>query len=144
MHVFPQAIPDGLLEIVPNPDPDLETDKGKVLAGVIAKAAVTFVLALIIIVHGIVPEHPPPLQPEKVLPKAGVAVIVIEDPEANDLLQIEPQFIPDGTLETVPEPDFVTTRENVETGATGQTMNLPLLSVQTGTGLSQSAVELLF
>ena len=48
---------------------------------VILKVAVTVMLAERFTVHVPVPLHPPPLQPLKVEPVAGVAVRVIEVPE---------------------------------------------------------------
>ncbi len=49
-----------------------------------------------------VPEQPPPLQPVKVEPLAGVAVRVTVVPRATDSEQSVPQFTPRPV--TVPEP----------------------------------------
>src|SRR5947209_3528160 len=49
-----------------------------------------------------VPEQPP-LQPVNVAPNSGLAVSVTFVPWANGALQTEPQVMPDGVLETVPE-----------------------------------------
>src|SRR6266550_3954752 len=51
-----------------------------------------------------VPEHPPPLQPVKVEPAAGVAVSVTTVPLAKLAEQVAPQVIPAGELVTVPLP----------------------------------------
>src|SRR5438093_79088 len=72
-HVAPQAMPAGELVMVPVPGPDLLTVSVKDCC---AKVAVTEVAALIVTVQGPVPEQPPPLQPVKVEPAAGVAVRV--------------------------------------------------------------------
>src|SRR2546428_7906962 len=68
----PQVIPPGVLVTVPPPVPALVTVRMKV--GV--KVAVTVVAALMVTVQVPVPEQPPPLQPLKVEPAAGVAVSV--------------------------------------------------------------------
>ena len=51
-----------------------------------------------------VPEQPPPLQPEKVEPAAGVAVRVMAVPLANAAEHVAPQAMPTGLLVTVPLP----------------------------------------
>src|SRR5204863_412582 len=51
-----------------------------------------------------VPEHPPPLQPLKVEPAAGVAVSVTAVPLAKLAVHVAPQVIPTGELVTVPLP----------------------------------------
>ena len=51
-----------------------------------------------------VPEQPPPLQPLKVEPAAGVAVKVTPVPLANAAEQVVPHEIPAGLLVTVPVP----------------------------------------
>jgi len=50
-----------------------------------------------------VPEHAPP-HPEKVEPEAGAAVSVTAVAWAKGALQVAPQLMPAGALETVPEP----------------------------------------
>src|SRR5207247_6746272 len=50
------------------------------------------------------PEHPPPLQPVKVEPAAGVAVSVTAVPLAKLAVHVAPQVIPAGELVTVPLP----------------------------------------
>jgi len=51
-----------------------------------------------------VPEQPPPLQPLKVEPAAGVAVSVTTVPLAKPAEQVALQLIPAGLLVTVPVP----------------------------------------
>src|SRR5881296_3542383 len=51
-----------------------------------------------------VPEQPPPLQPVKVEPAAGVAVKVTAVPPANAAEHVGPQEMPAGALVTVPVP----------------------------------------
>ena len=51
-----------------------------------------------------VPEQPPPLQPVKVEPAAGVAVRVTTVPLANEAEHDAPQAMPAGALVTVPLP----------------------------------------
>src|SRR5207247_8405682 len=65
---------------------------------------VTVVAALRVTVQVPVPEHPPPLQPVKVEPAAGVAVSVTAVPLAKLAVQVAPQLIPTGALVTVPLP----------------------------------------
>ncbi|PYN89530.1 MAG: hypothetical protein DMD87_05325 [Candidatus Rokuibacteriota bacterium] len=64
----------------------------------------TVVAALSVTVHGLVPEQPPPLQPVKVKPAAGVAVSATAVPLANKAEHVAPQAIPAGALVTVPLP----------------------------------------
>jgi len=78
-HVAPQVMPAGLLVTVPAPAPDLLTVNVKVG---IANVAVTVVPAFRVTVQVPVPEQPPPLQPEKVEPAAGVAVKITVVPPA--------------------------------------------------------------
>jgi hypothetical protein len=52
------------------------------LMPVVAKLAVTIVLAARVRLHGVVPEQPPPLQPVNVEPLAGTAVNVTTVPLA--------------------------------------------------------------
>src|SRR5207249_5639438 len=51
-----------------------------------------------------VPEQPPPVQPVKVEPAAGVAVNVTAVPLVKLAEQVTPQLIPTGALVTVPLP----------------------------------------
>jgi hypothetical protein len=51
-----------------------------------------------------VPVQPPPLQPVKVDPAAGVAVKLTALPLANEAEQVAPQEMPAGVLEMVPAP----------------------------------------
>ena len=99
-QVAPQSIPVGLLVTVPVPMPVVVTLSTKV--GV--KVAVTVVAAETVSVHGSVPLHPPPLQPVKAEPAAGLAVSVTAVPLAKLAEQVAPQVIPMGLLVTVPEP----------------------------------------
>src|SRR5439155_649690 len=77
VQVRPQLIPTGALVTVPLPVPALLTVSATVGR---AKVAVTVVAALRVTVQVPVPEHPPPLQPVKVEPAAGVAVSVTAVP----------------------------------------------------------------
>ncbi|PYN64454.1 MAG: hypothetical protein DMD93_22490 [Candidatus Rokuibacteriota bacterium] len=54
--------------------------------------------------HDPVPEHPPPLQPPKVDPAAGVAVSVTAVPLVKLAAQVAPHVMPAGALVTVPLP----------------------------------------
>ena len=54
--------------------------------------------------HGAVLEQPPPLQPWKVEPLAGVAVRVTCVPLSKEAEQVAPQLIPVGLEVTVPLP----------------------------------------
>src|SRR5436853_6999469 len=76
-QVAPQVIPAGELVTVPLPVPALLTVSAKVGR---AKVAVTVVAALRVTVQAAVPEQPPPLQPVKVEPAAGVAARVAAVP----------------------------------------------------------------
>ena len=79
------------------------------------KVAVTVVAAVSVTVHVAVPEHPPPLQPVKAEPAAGLAVRVTALPLVKLAEQLVPQLIPAGALVTVPEPlpDLTTDSEKV-------------------------------
>jgi len=68
------------------------------------KVAVTVVAAETVTTHDPVPEHPPPFQPVKVEPVAGVAVSVTALPLAKLAEQVTPQLMPAGELVTVPLP----------------------------------------
>src|SRR5206468_3113115 len=94
-------MPAGELVMVPVPVPDLLTVSVKDCC---AKVAVTEVAALIVTVQGPVPEQPPPLQPVKFEPAAGVAVRVRAVPLANGAEHVAPQAMPAGELVMVPVP----------------------------------------
>src|SRR5437867_1156966 len=94
-----QEMPAGALVTVPLPVPLGLTVNVKVCS---AKVAVTAVLAPGVAVHGFVPVQPPPLQPVKVKPAAGVAVSATAVPLANKAEHVAPQAIPAGALVTVP------------------------------------------
>jgi hypothetical protein len=98
----PQLIPPGaeVTEPLPEPAPSV-TESVYVLS---VKLAVTVVAAVIVTVHVPVPLHPPPLQPLKTEPVAGVAVSVTGVPWLTDCAQVAPQLIPVGDDVTVPAP----------------------------------------
>ena len=100
-QVAPQETPAGLLVTVPAPAPVLETVNVKDCD---VKVAVTVAAALIPTVHVRLPPQPPPLQPVKVEPAAGVAVKVTKEPAANEAEHVLPQEMPAGALLTVPVP----------------------------------------
>lgn len=60
--------------------------------------------ALPVVTHGLVPVQPPPLQPAKTDPAAGVGVRVTTLPAVKLSKQSEPQLIPVGLLTTMPAP----------------------------------------
>src|SRR5439155_1451879 len=68
------------------------------------KVAVTVVAAETVTTHDPVPVHPPPLQPLKIEPAAGVAVSVTAVPLAKLAAQVAPQVMPAGSLVSVPVP----------------------------------------
>ena len=80
----------------------------------------TVVAALSVTVQVPAPEQPPPLQPEKVDPAAGVAVKVTALPLANAAEHVAPHEMPTGLLVTVPLPAPVleTVNENVDVRVT--------------------------
>jgi hypothetical protein len=96
----PQSIPAGELVTVPDPLPDLTRES--VTVGV--NVAVTVLSASMGTVQVPGPEQPPPDQPVKTEPDAGVAVSVTEAPAANEPTQVLPQLTPAGELVTVPLP----------------------------------------
>src|SRR5438093_1194333 len=100
-QVVPHEIPAGALVTVPVPAPVLLTVSEKLCS---AKVAVTVVAAPSVTEHVPVPVQPPPLQPVKVEPAAGVAVSVTAVPLANVAEQVVPQAMPAGALVTVPVP----------------------------------------
>jgi hypothetical protein len=106
-QVAPQEMPAGALETVPVPVPAVVIASVK---GCRANVAVTAWAALMVTAQVPVPVQPPPLQPVKVDPAAGVAVKVTAVPLAKAAEQVAPQEMPAGALETVPvpAPAFVT------------------------------------
>src|SRR5438093_1599836 len=100
-QVAPQVIPAGKLVTVPLPVPAGVTVRVKVWS---AKVAVTVVAVHTVTWQVPVPEHPPPLQPLKVEPAAGLAVSVTAVPLVKLAEQVAPQVIPAGELVTVPLP----------------------------------------
>jgi hypothetical protein len=78
-QVEPQLIPEGLLVIVPDPEPDFETVK--LYETDLAKVAATDFAAVIVTVQAPVPEHDPD-QPEKVDPLVGEAAKVTDFPDS--------------------------------------------------------------
>ena len=100
-HVAPQEMPVGLLLTVPEPAPDLLNVSVKDCS---VNVAVTVVSALSATVQVPVPVQPPPLQPVKVEPAAGVAVRVTAVPTVNEAEQVAPHEMPEGALVTVPLP----------------------------------------
>jgi hypothetical protein len=74
--------------------------------------AVTVFAAFIVTAHDPMPAHPPPDQPAKELLVSGVAVRVTTVPPVYVAVQVDPQLIPEGKLETVPAPvpDFEMTK----------------------------------
>src|SRR5213080_4433646 len=100
-QVAPQVIPAGELVTVPLPLPALLTVSAKLGR---LKVAVTVVAAETVTTQVPVPEHPPPLQPLKVEPVAGLAVSVTAVPLVKLAEQVAPQVIPAGELVTVPLP----------------------------------------
>src|SRR5207244_10326016 len=100
-QVAPQVIPAGALVTVPLPVPAGVTVRVEVCT---VKVAVTVVAAESVTTHVPAPEQPPPLQPVKVEPAAGVAVSVTAVPLAKLAVQVAPQVIPTGALVTVALP----------------------------------------
>ena len=100
-QVAPQVMPAGELVTVPLPLPALLTVSAKLGR---LKVAVTVVAAETVTTQVPVPEHPPPLQPLKVEPMAGLAVSVTAVPLVKLAEQVAPQVIPAGKLVTVPLP----------------------------------------
>jgi hypothetical protein len=100
-HAVPHVMPAGALVTLPLPAPARTTVTA---TGAGANAAPTVVAVAIVSVQAPVPEHPPPVQPVKTDPAAGVAVSVTLVPAANVAEQALPQLIPAGALVTVPLP----------------------------------------
>ena len=111
LQADPQLIPAGVLTTVPDPLPARDTASENI--GVALKVAVTesLLLALIVTEHAPVPEQAPP-QPAKIDPAAGVAASFTDVPAGKSEVQVCPQLIPSGVLETVPlpEPEIVTAK----------------------------------
>src|SRR6185503_4978994 len=80
------------------------------LPDVLVNVALTESAEFPVRVHGAVPVHPPPLQPSKREPDAGVAERVTTVPPEKGSVQSLPQLMPEGALATVPPPvpDLVT------------------------------------
>jgi hypothetical protein len=92
-------------ELVTAPPPVPETSILRVYAvAVPPNVAVTVVALSSVTTHAPVPLQPPPLQPLKVAPGAGVSDSVICVPERNVALHVIRQLIPVGELVTVPVP----------------------------------------
>src|SRR2546430_7317628 len=91
----------GELVTVPAPVPFFVTVRAK-LCSVIAAA--TVVAAVMVTTHGLVPEHPPPLQPVKAEPVAGLAVSVTAVLESYRAEHLAPHVIPTGVPVTGPVP----------------------------------------
>src|SRR5207249_4723266 len=106
----PQSIPGGLEVTVSLPVPPRITER---VGRGAPKRANTVVLAVRVTVQVLVPAHPPPLQPSKVEPVAGVAVRVTGVPLSKDAEQVAPQLIPAGFEVTVPLPVPSRTTERV-------------------------------
>src|SRR5204862_7314469 len=100
-HVAPQLIPAGALVTVPLPVPAGVTVR---VGGGTGRVTVTVVDAESVTTHAPVPEQPPPLQPLKVEPAAGVAVSVTGVPLVKLAEHVAPQVIPAGALVTGPPP----------------------------------------
>src|SRR5438093_11176423 len=91
----------GELVTVPLPVPTLLTVSAKVGR---LKVAVTVVAAETETTHDPVPEHPPPLQPDRKSVVEGEAVSVTAVPLVKLAAQVAPQVMPAGELVTVPLP----------------------------------------
>lgn len=107
LQVPGQLIPAGALVTVPAPVPALLTVR-VVGAWTAVKVAVTLWLELSVTVQvGLLPLHAPP-QLVKLSLAAGVAVSVTWVPLEKLAVQVEPQLIPAGLLETLPPLELVT------------------------------------
>jgi len=96
-------MPDGLLVTVPFPVPARLTVSTDAL-WFAAKVAVTFSLALSVTTQVGLLAQPPPAQPAKDELAAAVAVRVTIVPGSKVALQVVPQLMPEGLLETLPLP----------------------------------------
>src|SRR5206468_2872653 len=70
----------------------------------VTKVGVTVVAAVTVTTQESVPEQVPPLQPVKTEPAAGVAVSVTTVPLTKVAVQVGPQSMAAGVLDTVPAP----------------------------------------
>ena len=107
LQVLLQAvIPLGLLPTEPVPSPAFVTDSAYCACGVDTslKFAVTVRPVVIMMVQGVVPEQPPPLQPVKVELLFAAADKVTDVPVARLAEQVLPQSMPPTELVTVPLP----------------------------------------
>ena len=87
---------------------------GGLMTGAGLNVAVTVSAWLIDTVHVLaVPEHPAPDQPANTDPDPGVSDNVTDEPCANDAEHVLPQSIPDGLLETDPDPEPARDTDNV-------------------------------
>src|SRR5207249_4073633 len=109
-QVAPQLIPAGFEVTVPLPVPALLTARVTLCS---VKVAVTVVAAFKVTEQLPLPVQPPPFQPAKVEPLAGVAVSVTKVPLSNEAEQAAPQSIPGGLEVTVPLPVPSRTTERV-------------------------------
>jgi hypothetical protein len=87
-QLVPQSTPAGMLVTRPEVCPALDTDSVAFGAEKV-NVAVTFALSFKVIVHGVVPVQPPPLQPAKVDPASGFAVSVTVLPSANETVSLQ-------------------------------------------------------
>src|SRR2546430_370464 len=115
----PRLMPAGELVTVPPPVPALLTVSAKLGR---PKVAVTVVAAESVTVQVPVPEQPPPLQPVKVEPAAGVAVSGTTGPPAKLAGQVAPPLIPPRALVVVagPAPPQLTGRGEGRTAKGGR------------------------
>ena len=103
--IFEETRPDGTDGAVVSP------------VTVVLNVAVTVVSAETVTVQLPVPLHPPPLQPAKVEPLAGVAVRVETVPGVTpETEQVAPQLMEPPVTVPVPVPVFPTVREKVVGG----------------------------
>ncbi|MGC2697770.1 MAG: hypothetical protein WA738_18440 [Candidatus Angelobacter sp.] len=106
--------------------------------GSLLKVAVTCSLELSVTVHlRSLPLHPPPVQPTKDEPDAGVAVKVTWVPVSKEALHVCPQLIPDGLLATEPFPVPASVTPNV-----GEALKLAMTEVSCVTVTLQALVPL--
>ena len=102
--IFEETRPDGTDGAVVSP------------VTVVLNVAVTVVSAETVTVQLPVPLHPPPLQPVKVEPLAGVAVRVTDVPLFTVVEHVAPQLMEPPVTVPVPVPVFPTVREKVVGG----------------------------
>jgi hypothetical protein len=113
-QVGPQSIPAGMLDTVPEPVPFFDTAS----VTTVVKVAVTVCSLMPVSTWQLpAPVQPPPDQPLKRDPGAGVAVSVSESPASSDVEQVDPQSIPAGALDTVPAPVPVVETSTLTVGA---------------------------